>query len=67
MATHVIVTVSMSVKPEQLETLLSMIPDLQKETRGRPGPPMQVTDHVRRLAGREPITFRAFVEARRAI
>jgi hypothetical protein len=37
MANHVIVTVSMSVKPEQRETLLSMIPDLQMETRGRPG------------------------------
>ena len=32
----------------------------------RSRPPMQVTDHVRRLAGREPITFRAFVEAHRA-
>jgi len=37
MANDVIVTVSMSVKPEQLETLLSMIPALQKETVGRPG------------------------------
>jgi hypothetical protein len=27
---------------------------------------MQVTDHVRRLAGRGSITFRAFVEANRA-
>jgi hypothetical protein len=26
---------------------------------------MRVADHVRRLAGREPIIFRAFVEARR--
>jgi hypothetical protein len=45
------------------ETLLSMIPALQKETVGRPGAAMQVTDHVRRLAGRAPITFRPFVEA----
>ena len=38
MANDVIVTVSMSVKPEPLETLLSMISDdLKKETRGRPG------------------------------
>jgi len=43
-----------------------MIPALQKETIGRPGAPMQVTDHVRRLPGREPITFRALVEAYRA-
>jgi hypothetical protein len=37
MANHVIVTVSMSVKPEQRETLHSTIPDRQTETRGRPG------------------------------
>jgi hypothetical protein len=36
MANDVIVTVLMSVKPEQLETLLSVIPNLQKGTRGRP-------------------------------
>jgi hypothetical protein len=59
MANDVIVTVSMSVKPE-LETLLSMIPGLHAV------PPMQVTDHVRRLAGREPVPFRAFVETCRA-
>jgi hypothetical protein len=36
MANDVTVTVSMSVKRVQLETLLSMIPDLEKETIGRP-------------------------------
>jgi len=37
MANDVTVTISMSVKPDQLETLLSMIPDLLKETLSRPG------------------------------
>jgi hypothetical protein len=43
-----------------------MIPDLQKETRGRRGAPNAGHDHVRRLVGREPVTFRAFVETCRA-
>jgi len=37
MANDVTVTVSMSVKPDKLETMLSMIPDGLKETLGRPG------------------------------
>jgi quinol monooxygenase YgiN len=37
MVNDVTVTISMSVKPDKLETLLSMIPDLLKETIARPG------------------------------
>jgi hypothetical protein len=47
------------------ETLLSMIPALQKETVGRPGA-ANAGHRSCRLAGREPITFRAFVETHRA-
>jgi hypothetical protein len=47
------------------ETLLSMIPALQKETVGRPGV-ANAGHRSCRLAGREPITFRAFVETHRA-
>ena len=37
MANNVTVTVSLSVQPGQLETLLSMLPHLLTETLGRPG------------------------------
>jgi len=37
MSNDVTVTISMSVKPDKLETLLSITPDLLKETLGRPG------------------------------
>jgi hypothetical protein len=43
------------------ETLLSMIPALEKETVGRPG-----ARSCAPLGGGEPIIFRAFVETHRA-
>ncbi len=37
MTMNVIVTVSLSVRPEKVETLLGMVPAMQKETLTRPG------------------------------
>jgi hypothetical protein len=48
------------------ETLVSMISASRRRQSAGPVPLMVLTDHVSRLAGRERITFRAFVEAHRA-